>query len=105
MKYFYTWQEFDRDIEKIAEWARDKNFKSIYGIPRGGLVVAVVLSHRLDLPINTNAEEIDQKTLITDNISDSGGTLENFEKTIFRADSRHALLSQKYRPNAGFRAA
>ena len=23
----YTWQQFDEDIEKIAQWAKDKNFK------------------------------------------------------------------------------
>lgn len=81
-KYFYTWQEFDEDIEKIAIWAREKNFDSVYGIPRGGLIVAVALSHRLDLPLKLRREEINPETLIVDDISDSGGTLLEFEKNL-----------------------
>ncbi|MBI2640395.1 MAG: phosphoribosyltransferase [Candidatus Sungbacteria bacterium] len=82
MKYFYTWQELDKDIEKISKWAKDKNFKSIYGIPRGGLVVAVALSHRLNLPLKLHTEEIDSLTLVVDDISDSGKTLLDFEKNM-----------------------
>lgn len=82
MKYFYTWQEFDEDIAKIAEWARDKNFRSVYGIPRGGLVVSVALSHRLNLPLKLKREEIDEKTLIADDISDSGKTLQKLEASL-----------------------
>lgn len=75
MKYFYTWQEFDKDIEKIAAWARSRGFKNIYGISRGGLVVAVALSHRLGLPLTQRFEDINQETLVVDDISDSGSTL------------------------------
>ena len=75
MKYFYTWQEFDKDIEKIAAWAKLQNFKSVYGIPRGGLVVAVALSHHLDLPLEIETQDISQDTLVVDDISDSGNTL------------------------------
>ncbi len=74
-KYFYTWQECDADIAKIAEWAKDKNFTGIYGIPRGGLGVAVMLSHFLGLPMKFVPEEIDAATLVVDDISDSGKTL------------------------------
>lgn len=80
-KCFYTWQEFDRDIEKIAAWAMPKKLKSIYGIPRGGLVIATALSHRLGLPLKLRPEEIDQETLVVDDISDSGETLLEFERS------------------------
>jgi len=75
MKYFYTWQEFDRDAWKIAKWAEDRNFRAIYGIPRGGIVLAVLLSHRLNLPLLISVEEISPQTLVVDDISDSGATL------------------------------
>lgn len=82
MKYFYTWQEFDKDIEKIIYWAGKKNFKSVYGMPRGGLIAGVVLSHRLGLPLKLKVEELDQETLIVDDIADSGRTLENLDKVL-----------------------
>ena len=45
-----TWEQFDYGCREIAEWARDRNYDDIYGIPRGGLVVAVRLSHLLGIP-------------------------------------------------------
>lgn len=82
MKYFYTWQEFDKDIEKVIRWASRRNFKSVYGIPRGGLILGVVLSHRLGLPLKLKVEELDQETLVVDDIADSGRTLENLDKVL-----------------------
>jgi len=55
-KQYYTWAEFDKDIGKIICWAGGRNFKSVYGIPRGGLVVGVAISHRLGLPLKLKME-------------------------------------------------
>lgn len=71
----YTWQQFDEDCEKIAAWARNKDFKTLYGIPRGGLIVAVRLSHVLDIPIVLNKDDITRQTLIVDDIVDTGNTM------------------------------
>ena len=80
-KQYYTWAEFDKDIGKIIRWAGGRNFKSVYGIPRGGLVVEVAISHRLGLPLKLKMEELDRDTLIVDDIADSGRTLENLDKS------------------------
>ncbi len=45
---------------------------SIYGIPRGGLIPAVWLSHSTGLPL---VETIGRNTLVVDDMSDSGVTL------------------------------
>ncbi len=45
---------------------------SIYGIPRGGLIPAVMLSHKLGLPM---VDIIGKNTLVVDDMSDSGVTL------------------------------
>ena len=45
---------------------------SIYGIPRGGLIPAVMLSHKLGLPM---VDIIGRNTLVVDDMSDSGVTL------------------------------
>ena len=45
---------------------------SIYGIPRGGLIPAVILSHKLGLPL---VDIIGRNTLVVDDMSDSGVTL------------------------------
>ena len=75
----YSWKQFEDDCETLAVWARGKKFKSIFGIPRGGLVLAVKLSHLLDIPLVLNREDITGHTLIVDDIADSGGTLERLK--------------------------
>ena len=46
---------------------------SIYGIPRGGLIPAVMLSHKTELPL---VQTIGKNTLVVDDICDSGVTLD-----------------------------
>ena len=46
---------------------------SIYGIPRGGLIPAVMLSHKTGLPY---VNFIGKNTLVVDDMSDSGVTLD-----------------------------
>jgi uncharacterized protein len=50
------------------------NIDSVHGIPRGGLIPAVLISHKLGLPY-VNA--VGPNTLVVDDICDSGVTLEN----------------------------
>lgn len=62
-------------MEALAAWASKNNFKNIYGIPRGGLVMAVVLSYRTGLPLVMTSAEIEKDTVVVDDISDTGQTL------------------------------
>lgn len=59
-----------RLVEKITE--SQKIYTGIYGIPRGGLPIAVHLSHHLNLPLLTSPTT---GCLLVDDISDSGETL------------------------------
>lgn len=72
----FIWEQFEKDCLKIAFWAKHKDFKNVYGIPRGGLILAVKLSHVLDLPLILSKQDIMKKTLIVDDIVDTGKTIE-----------------------------
>lgn len=61
-------------IDKIAEKAKEWKVDSVWGIPRGGLVPAVYLSHRLCVPLD--AHLVSDRCLLVDDIADSGKTLE-----------------------------
>lgn len=83
MKEYMTWQEFEYLIENIAkEIAKTgKLYDRIYAIPRGGLVPAVCIAHKLCIPeITTNILYIDPNTLIVEDITDSGDTLRPYLK-------------------------
>jgi len=72
-----SWKNFDDYCNMLAEQIRKSKIKikNIYGVPRGGLVVAVRLSHLLNKPMITNWEDRVTETLIVDDCVDSGATL------------------------------
>lgn len=71
---YITWSAVDEGVEKLAEEIRHSKlqFDGIYAIPRGGLIIGVMLSHKLDLPLLIYPTE---KTLVVDDIGDTGRTL------------------------------
>ena len=72
----FTWDEFDKSVEHIATKCKFLEFSGIYGVPRGGLCLAVALSHKLK--INFIPEPI-KNSLIVDDIYETGITLDNFK--------------------------
>ena len=73
---YFSWSEFDSCVEQIAKECKFLEFSGIYGIPRGGLCLAVALSHKLK--INLISKPI-KNSLIVDDIYDSGITLNGFK--------------------------
>ena len=69
-----SWKEFDQCIFSISNQCKGKNFEGVYGFPRGGLCLAVALSHSLGLPL---LNEPRNNSLIIDDIYDTGYTLES----------------------------
>ena len=73
---YFSWNDFDNSVEHIAKECKFLEFSGIYGVPRGGLCLAVALSHKLR--INLISEPI-KNSLIVDDIYDSGITLNGFK--------------------------
>jgi len=73
---YFTWSEFDKSVELIANKCRFKEFSGIYGIPRGGLCLAVALSHKLNIEL---ISEPIKNSLIVDDVYETGLTLMNFK--------------------------
>ena len=73
-KVYLTWEEVDNLVDILKQKVLDElpEIGSVMGIARGGLIPAVMLSHKLGVPY-TNL--IDPNTLIVDDICDSGVTI------------------------------
>lgn len=82
MKDFVSWELIDDCVTDIAFHLKDtnKDFKGVYGIPRGGVILAVMLSHKLDLPYIENFNYVNSNILIIDDIADTGETLKKYKK-------------------------
>ena len=72
----FTWSEFDKSVEHIYNKCKFIEFSGIYGVPRGGLCLAVALSHKLK--INLISKPI-KNSLIVDDVYETGITLNNFK--------------------------
>lgn len=88
-KTHISWGEIDELIDiictQISNYTTIPVAGSIFGMPRGGLIPAVIMSHKLNIPLIVDENLITEKTLIVDDICDSG---ETFTK-----------MSQKYPKN------
>ena len=80
---YFTWSEFDKAVNHIANKCKYLEFSGVYGVPRGGLCLAVALSHKLK--IDLMSEPI-KNSLIVDDVYETGNTLNTFkdiEGTVF----------------------
>lgn len=97
-KIYLTWEDFGEMVDSLAQQVQESELKfdGVYGIPRGGLPIAVSLSHKLNLPL---LDEPTINTLVVDDISDTGKTLDEFTNayeiaTLFSTD--WTIVKPKY---------
>ena len=77
---YISWGDTDSLINTLYTQIKESKieYTKIYGISRGGLIPAVSLSHRLELPLIDKLSIPDRSILIVDDIADSGKTLSQF---------------------------
>ncbi len=76
MTKYFTWSEFDNSVDYIASKCKKLNLSGVYGVPRGGLCLAVALSHKLNVQLNDKPLK---HSLIVDDVYETGITLSNFK--------------------------
>lgn len=69
-----SWAAFDAAVDAMAEMVKDRapRARSIRGVPRGGLPLAVALSHRTGLPLAT-PEDV-EGVVVVDDVVETGRT-------------------------------
>jgi hypoxanthine phosphoribosyltransferase len=88
-KIILTWEKVGKMIDKLAIKIKKSGIKfdGIFGIPRGGLPLAVILSYKMDIPVLLYPTK---NTLVVDDISDNGYTLQRMKNkkiaTIYSTD-------------------
>jgi hypoxanthine phosphoribosyltransferase len=83
IKRYLSWQDVEEAVERLATniIASKKEIVNVVGLPRGGLIPAVMLSHKLNVPFISEDDEADTGegyTLVVDDICDSGLTLHKY---------------------------
>ena len=94
-KVFISWGDINAAVEILAGRIAESGLKlaAIGGLPRGGLVPAVMLSHKMGVPFvsQANIAKVPGNILIVDDICDSGETLKQFkfEENVYTATIHH----------------
>ena len=98
-KVFLKWEDVDNLLTTIYNQIKDENFQYVAGIPRGGLIPAILFSHKFGLEYMHTPSNHYNNLLIFDDISDSGKTLEkwipNFPNPTFATLHTKASATKK----------
>lgn len=75
-KIYLGWDDVNDLVNTLCEKiiTEQPNIDSIFGLKRGGLIPAVIISHKLNLPWS---DVMLPNTLVVDDICDTGVTLKN----------------------------
>ena len=87
-KVFMSWKWVDDQIDELAKRLDSTELEYISGIPRGGLIPAIMLSHKLNVPYLPfdsvkkyciqNPIVKNHRILLVDDICDSGVTMKDY---------------------------
>ena len=72
-----TWDYIERFVQMVADKCGEDIPTGVYGLPRGGLVPAVMLSHKLGVPLLAAPS---RGCLVVDDIADSGDSLIHYAR-------------------------
>jgi hypoxanthine phosphoribosyltransferase len=94
------WQEYIRDIDELVTHLRNsgREFNYVYGVPRGGLIPAVVIAHSLGWKLVVDLEELSvqkEEVLVIDDVVDSGRTRERYRDYPFAALHRKDICTME----------
>lgn len=76
-KEYVTWDQVDRFADRLVKKYKDVPLSGVYGPARGGLILAVIVSHRLHIPMLAAPSK---NCLIVDDICDTGESLIHYYK-------------------------
>ena len=88
-KLYLSWKWVDEQINIIGDKLEGYELEFVAGIPRGGLIPAVMMSHAFGIKYISYSsakllpKELRDKTLVIDDISDTGVTMKEAEDLDF----------------------
>ena len=103
-KLYLSWNWVDEQIHSIGDKLEGLDLEFVSGIPRGGLIPAVMMSHAFDIKYISYSSakmlpgELKKKTLVIDDISDTGVTMAEADQSKFVTASLCCRLGTKTLP-------
>ena len=99
-KVFLTWDDVNALLDKLHQ-STDGKIRCVTGIPRGGLIVAILYSHRFNVPFMEFKSNHYPDMLILDDIADSGATFTDLHDDfpVPKKGALHYKSSSSFKPD------
>jgi len=99
-KIYLTWNDVNNLLDKLHQQTNGI-INYVTGVPRGGIILAVLYSHRFNIPYMEFKNNNYPDMLILDDIADSGATFENIQDNfpIPKKGALHYKSSCSYKPD------
>lgn len=70
---FIDWYSVEASVSHVSRLYSGVKFSGVYGVPRGGLVLAVMISHKMGIPLLQHPKDC---CLVVDDCYETGRTLD-----------------------------
>lgn len=98
MSVLVNWEDVQKFVQEVNNEFKNRTFTGVYGIPRGGCVLAVMLSHSLNIPLLMAPYK---GCLIVDDICDSGESLIHYRNnTSGQCSYDYTIVTMYYNPDS-----
>lgn len=98
-RVFLDWDDvYEMSAELAGRWRGDTQVHDVFGVPRGGIVPALLVSQALGLPMVTEPHRF---TLVVDDLIDMGGTRDRYPERHFDTLLRKSHSPDTIRPPFG----
>ena len=95
-KLYIEWKDAENYIDKVCHQYKDNKISGVYGIPRGGLILATLLSYKMNIPLLLAPAP---NCIIIDDIADSGRTLLHFTENDTQFN-KYIITTMFYHPRS-----
>lgn len=104
-----TYQDFSELVDDalVQLFKLDEHYDAVYGMPRGGLPLAVHISHHLSIPLVMNLIQFAQehpngRLLVVDDIVDTGKTFDRLIEVAEIHDIDFTSLTLYFKPDSTY---
>ena len=98
MSTIVSWEDVQKFVQNVSNAFKNHSFTGVYGLPRGGCVLAVMLSHSLNIPLLMAPHK---GCLIVDDICDSGESLVHYRNnTSGQCSYDYTVATMYYNPSS-----
>lgn len=82
-KIYIDYDTWRNKVTELCSRIKDKDYRYVYGVPRGGSLIAVFIRERLKLVLLEKPPKNKMKCIVVDDLIDSGATRNKFKEFDF----------------------